>query len=466
MSERQVFDVIVIGAGPGGYSAAIRLVQLGKRVALVEKKAMGGTCLNVGCIPTKTLLSSATALHQIKKAEEFGISVGEVKVHYEKWKARKDQIVGKIRQSLEGLIKINGITTFRGEASFEGPQEVKVQGEDNVYLKAEHVLLATGSCPTEIPAFPFDGKRILSSTNLLEITELPRTLCIVGGGYIGCEFASLFAEVGVKVTILEAMPSILALQGTKIAQFMTKSFTKRGVEIKTNVKVTGMENTGDQVEVALEDGTKLSYDLALVSVGRRPYVKGLYIEKAGLQVNEKGFLDVNTKMQTEVPGIYAIGDVTGKAMLAHVAAHQGMVAAANIAGHTEEMRYHAVPAVIFTEPEIATVGLTLDQVQEQGLEVAIGTFPFQASAKAHASIATEGYTEVLTHPKTGEILGATVIGHEAANLIAEMALAMENELTVDSIIQTIHAHPTIAEGWLEAALYAMDRPINFPPRKK
>lgn len=466
MSERKKFDVVVIGSGPGGYVAANKAAQLGKSVAVIEKDALGGCCLNVGCIPTKTLIANATVFHQLKRAADFGIATGPISFHYEKMKSRKDQVVQKLRSGVEGLLKSNKVTIIRGTAQFESPHLLKVMGQDNLYVEGEKIIIATGSIPFDVKAFPCDHKRILNSTSILELTEVPKSLAIIGGGYIGCEFASLFAELGVKVTILEAMPTILAAQGATVAQFMTKSFTSKGVTIKANVAVQSIENQGNQVHIKLNDGSSLDADLALVSVGRKVYTEGLMIEKAGMKTTEKGFIATNDKMETEVPGIYAIGDVTGKWMLAHVASHQGIVAASNAAGHDAKMHYESVPAVVFTSPEIATVGMTLEQAQQAGYDVTVGMFPFMALGKALASMETEGFSQVVVDKKTGQILGAVCIGHEASNLIAEMALAIQNELTVESVLDTIHAHPTVAESWHEAVAIAKETPINFPPKVK
>ena len=456
----------MIGSGPGGYTAAIRAAQLGKSVALIEKGLLGGTCLNVGCIPSKALLANAAVLHQVKRAAEFGISTGPISFHYDKMKARKDGVVAKIRSGLEGLLKSNKITVLRGYAQFESPRELKVIGQDNLFVEADQIIIATGSTPLDVRAFPCDHKRILNSTSILEVTEVPKTLAIVGGGYIGCEFASLFAELGTKVTILEALPSILTPQGREISQFMTKAFTNKGINIQTNVMVKSIENKGSHALISLADGTTLDAELCLVSVGRKIFTDGLHLEKAGLKLAEKGFLETNDRMETAVKGIYAIGDVTGKWMLAHVASHQGIVAASNAAGHADHMHYEAVPAVVFTSPEIATVGITLEAAISAGYNAVAGTFPFMALGKAQAAIDTEGFSQIISDKKTGQILGAIAIGHEASNLIAEMALAIQNELTLESVIGTIHAHPTLAESWLEAALMAADRPINFPPKVK
>lgn len=466
MTETKKYDIAIIGAGPGGYVAAIKAAQLGRSVALIDKGHLGGCCLNVGCIPTKTLLSNASVLQTIRHAKQFGISIGSISFDYAQMKGRKDQIVSKIRASLENLIKSNQITIYRGHAQFESSDRLKVIGTDNLFIQANQIIIATGSIPQEIKAFPCDHQRILNSTSILEITTLPQSLAIIGGGYIGCEFASLFAELGVKITILEALPTILSAQGQQIAQFMTQSFQKRGIEIRTNVTVQHIENRQSHVTVTLQDGQALDADLALIAVGRKIFTDGLELAKAGLSLNARGALETNHRMQTAVPGIYAIGDVTGQWMLAHVASHQGMVAALNAAGHEAEMHYGAVPAVVFTSPEIATVGMTLDQAIAAGYSATAAFFPFQALGKAIASIETEGFSQIISDRPTGQILGAQIIGHGASNLIAEMALAIQNELTLESILDTIHAHPTIAESWLEAAAIAKETPIHFPPRTK
>ena len=435
-------------------------------MALVEKGLLGGTCLNVGCIPTKTLLSSASLLHQVKRASEFGIQTGPISVAYDKMKARKDSVVAKIRTGLEGLLKSNKITIYRGNAQFESPHELKVMGEDNIRLSSEKVIIATGSIPVDVKAFPCDHKRILNSTSILELTEIPKHLVIVGGGYIGCEFASLFAELGSRVTILEALPSILAAQGPSVADFMTKTFTAKGIEIRTGVMVKNIENKKSHVQITLSDGTSLDADFALVSIGRKVYTENLCLEKAGVKLTDKGFINVDEHMETEVKGLFAIGDVTGKWMLAHVASHQGIIAAMNACGEETKAHYEAVPAVVFTSPEIAMVGLSAEQAAAQGIPVAQAKFPFQAIGKAQASGDTEGFAQIVANKKTGQILGATVIGHEASNLIAEMALAIQNELTLESVLQTIHAHPTLAEVWHEAAAMALEMPIHLPPKRK
>lgn len=464
MTEKRIFDVVVIGSGPGGYVAAIKASQLGKKVALIEKGLLGGTCLNVGCIPTKTLISNAQMMDKIRHAADFGIATGPISFDFSKMKQRKDGVVEKIRKGLEGLIQSNAITVFRGAAEFTSPHELKVKGQDNLIVGAEKIIIATGSDPLDIPAFPCDHKQVFNSTSILEMTDLPKTLVVIGGGYIGCEFASLYAQFGVKVIILEALPAIVSLQGKTVSDVLTAAFKKQGIEIQTNVFVEGIDKMASGVSVRIKDKPPVACDRVLVSIGRKMVSQGLGCEKAGIEVTEKGMIPVNEKMETNVPGIYAIGDVTGKFMLAHVASHQGIVAAANACGQEAVMHYEAVPAVIFTMPEIAMVGMTLEQAQSAGYEAKTGKFPFQALGKAVAAMETDGFAEVIVDAKTGQFLGAQVVGHEASNLIAEMALAIANELTIDCLADTIHAHPTVAEAWLEAALMANDTPINFPPK--
>lgn len=466
MSDEKKFDIAIIGAGPGGYVAAIKAAQLGKSVALIEKESLGGTCLNVGCIPTKTLIASASVLAQVKKAADFGIQVGPVTIAYDKMKKRKDTVVAGIKAGLTSLLKANKITIFQGSAQFESAHDLKIIGQDNIRLAAEKIIIATGSVPIDVKAFPCDHKRILNSTSILELTELPKSLCIVGGGYIGCEFASLFAELGVHVTIIEALPSILAAQGATVAQFMTAAFTTKGIDIRTGVMVKTIITQGKKTLITFSDGTTMEADMTLVSIGRKPYTDGLMLEKAGLKTTDRGFLDVNNKMETEVRGIYAIGDVTGKAMLAHVASHQGTTAAMNACGFSSSVHYEAVPAVIFTAPEVATVGMTLEEATNKGLSPVVGTFPFQAIGKAQTSGDNKGFSQILADKKTGQILGCTIIGHDAANLIAEMALAIQNELTLECVLETIHAHPTMAEIWHETAAMTLGTPIHLPPKKK
>jgi dihydrolipoamide dehydrogenase len=463
--ELKKFDVVVLGGGPGGYPAAIRAAQSGKSVALIEAKELGGTCLNRGCIPSKTLIAGAEILQRIQDAEEFGILVGNISFDYSKMVQKKDQVVGNVRKGLEGVIASNKITLFRGFGKFTGPRTIKVIGQDNALVHGEKIIIATGSEPRNMPAFPFDYKKIHDSTSLLEMEQLPKKIVIVGGGVIGCEFASLFALLGVDVTILEMMPNILPMESTGVSGALAKAFQKKGVKIETSAAVQTIEHTAHGVKVILAGGRSIEADIAVVAVGRTLNTTGIGLEKVGIAVQDNGMIPVNNKMETNVPGIYAIGDIASKWWLAHVATHQGLVAAANAVGEDAHMNYNAVPSVIFTHPEIGTVGLSLEQAIEQGYQATIGAFPFQALGKSQATYQTEGFAQIVIDKKTGQILGAQVVGHEASSLVAEMAVAVGNELTVESITETIHAHPTIAEAWLEAALVAHDTPLHLPPKR-
>lgn len=471
MSQRN-FDVVVLGAGPGGYVAAIRAAQDGKlKVALVEADFAGGTCLNRGCIPTKALIGSAHALDKVKHAKDFGIDVSSFSINFAQMAKRKDSVVSGIRKGLEGLIAANQITVIKGKGSFLSKTEMKIAGDAPETITFKHAIIATGSKPLSIRAFECDHKRILDSTSILALTELPKSLIVVGGGYIGCEFASLYAELGVKVTILEALPKIIQNVGDTASEVLTKAFSKAAIDIKCGVRVLSIEHTKTGVKATIEDiATKATQtvesELALVSVGRKLCTEEIGLEKLGLATSPQGAISVNAQMQTAVPNIYAIGDVTAKSMLAHVASHQGCVAADHILGRHVKMHYEAIPAVVFTKPEIASVGLTLEAALKAGHKAVEGKFPFSALGKSQASGETEGFSQVIIEEKTGQILGALVIGHEASILIAEMALAMHNELCIDEVTATVHAHPTAAEGWLEAGLLATGMPLHYPPVKR
>lgn len=461
----QKFDVVVIGAGVGGYPSAIKAAQLGKSTAIIEPNELGGTCLNRGCIPSKALIATAELLERIEHAGDYGINVGNISYDYSKMVDRKDKVVAQVRKGLEGLIRSNKITHIKGYGRLSGPREVRVTGEENVVIKADKIIIATGSEPKNIPAFPCDNVKILDSTALLDLRKLPKKIAIIGGGVIGCEFASLFHAFKVDVTIIEMLPSIIPMEARSVADELTKIFTRKGIKIHTNAMVQKIEDVPNGIKVHIAGMDPIDADIALVAVGRSLNTRNIGLENLGILVHDNGIVAVDEHMQTTVEGIYAVGDIASKWWLAHVASHQGLVAARHAAGEKDAvMHYNSVPSVIFTTPEIGTVGLSLEDAIKQGYQATVGAFPFTALGKSQATNQTEGFAQIVTDKRTGQVLGAQIIGHEASALIAEMGIVIANELTVESIIETIHAHPTIAEAWLEAALVANNSPLHLPPR--
>lgn len=466
MEENQ-FDVIVIGSGPGGYPAAIKASQLGKKVALIEKGDLGGTCLNRGCIPSKALIAGAEVYDKIKKASDFGIQVDNCTFDYGKMIERKESVVLKMRKGIEGLIQANKITFFKGFGSFVSPHEVQVDGDKKIVLKADKIIIATGSESRNIPAFACDHEKILDSTDILNRKALPKSIAIVGGGVIGCEFASLFNTLGVKVTIIELLPSILPMEAPILSSTLSKAFQKKGIDLLVNTAVQTIEKTDNGIKVILPEGKSVEAEVALVAVGRVMNTSQIQLEKSGVKDDGKGNIVVNEKMQTNVPHIYAIGDIASKWWLAHVATHQGLVAATNACTDTEvHMHYNAIPNVIFTHPEIASCGLSLEEAKKQGIDASLGAFPFLALGKSQATLEADGFAQIIKDNKTNQIIGAQVVGYEASALIAEMAVAIANELTLECISETIHAHPTISEVWMEAALIGLETPLHLPPKRR
>lgn len=461
------FDCVVIGAGPGGYVAAITAAQAGLKTALIEEREAGGTCLNRGCIPSKALLSAAEIVNQIRHANQFGIHVDNFSIDYPAMVQRKDSVVRSIRDGLNGLIRSNKITVFSGRGSLISSTEVKVLGETPSVIKARSIILATGSEPRAFPGIPFSpsSPRILCSTGVLNLKELPQKLAIIGGGVIGCEFASLFHTLGSKVTVIEASQQILALNNPDISKTMLDKFSRQGLSFILGASVSDIQDLGDRVRITI-NGNDEEYDYVLVSIGRRLNTENIGLDKAGVICDERGVIPTDSTMRTNIPNIYAIGDITGQWQLAHVASHQGIVAARNIAGHRDEIDYSAVPSVIFTFPEVATVGLSPSVAQQQGIPVKITKFPFRAIGKAVAMGEADGFAAIISHETSQQILGAYVIGPHASSLISEITLAVRNELTLPCIYETIHAHPTLAEIWAESALLAVDTPLHMPPTKK
>lgn len=444
--------IVIIGAGPGGYVAAIRAAQLGARVTVVENQALGGVCLNWGCIPSKALLAVVELGDRVKKAEELGLRLqGAVSYDLARMVSRKNKVVEGLVRGIATLFKTWGIEHLDGTGELLDERTVRVVRRDgtDTRVQADAIILATGSSWPNLPLFPVDGRQIITSKEALDLTEIPAELVIIGGGVEGCEFASLYSGLGTRVTLIELMPRILPLEDEEVSTFMDRELKKRGVAVQTGTTVEKVERQNGTVRVVLKDGSSLTAEKLLVSIGRTLNSRGLGLEKVGVQVGPRGEILINNRLETNVPGIYAIGDVVGKAMLAHVASAQGKVAVENIMGHSREIRYEVVPAGIFTLPEIGRVGLTEQEARAQH-RLKIGRFRYMNLGKAHGTGETTGLFKVIADADSGAILGVHIVGAHAADLIHEAALAMQLGATASAVAQMIHAHPTLSEGMMEA----------------
>ncbi len=466
----QPFDVVIIGAGPGGYVAAIRAAQLGLRTALVEKQEVGGVCLNRGCIPTKAMLRSVQVLEDTRRGEEFGVLADNVRLDYSRVLSRRDQVVANLRRGVEFLLKSNGVQLVRGTAQLTARDRVEVRTNGaTTALEARNVVIATGSEPAMLPVPGASGPGIIDSDGALLLDRVPHSILVVGGGAVGTEWATIFSAFGAKVTIVEMMPTLLPLEDEDIGRILARSFSRRGIQVYTGSRLVGLSpgpNGGWQGTITTPDGREeqVSAEFVLVAVGRKPLTRGLNLEAAGVRTGPRGFIEVDNRLQTNVPGVYAIGDVTGKYLLAHVASHQGIVAVENIAGRSRSIDYKAIPSVTFTHPEVATVGLSEAKAREQGYEVKTGQFPFSALGRAHTYGDTEGMVKIVADAKYGEVLGVHIIGPSASDLIPEATLGLNLEVTLEDIAETVHAHPTFPEAVMEAAAAALGRPLHIPPR--
>ena len=459
------YDVIVIGSGPGGYVAAIRCAQLGLKTAIIEKySTFGGTCLNVGCIPSKALLDSTE--HYYNAAHTFsthGIEVEGLKVNLPQMIKRKNEVVEQTTGGITFLLKKNKISTYQGIGSFIDKNTIKISkqvGTDET-ITAKNIIIATGSKPTELPFIKNDGKRIITSTEALNLTEVPKHLILIGGGVIGLELGSVYARLGTKVTVLEFMDSIISTMDKGLGKELQKSLTKLGFEFLLSHKVTGAEVKGKEVVVSAENskGEKVTVngDYCLLAVGRVAYTDSLGLENIGIQVEERGKkITVNEHLETSVPGVYAIGDVVKGAMLAHKAEDEGTFVAEIIAGQKPHINYNLIPGVVYTWPEVASVGYTEEQLKEEGKKYKTGSFPFKASGRARASMDIEGFVKVLADAETDEILGVHMIGPRVADVIAEAVVAMEFRASAEDIARISHAHPTYTEAFREAAMGATE----------
>ncbi|HWW38320.1 dihydrolipoyl dehydrogenase [Pedobacter sp.] len=460
------YDVVVIGSGPGGYVGAIRCAQLGLKTAVIEKyKTFGGTCLNVGCIPSKALLDSSEHFHNA--AHTFGthgIDLKDLKVNMPQMIARKNDVVAQNTAGITYLFKKNKIDAFEGVGSFVDKNTIKITKADgsSENITAKNVIIASGSKPTALPFIKIDKKRIITSTEALNLTEVPKTMVVIGGGVIGLELGSVYARLGTKVSVVEFMPSIIGTMDAGLGKELQRVLKKSlGMEFYTNHKVTGATAKGKTVTVTADNAkgeqVKLEADYCIVAVGRVAYTAGLGLENIGIQTEERGNkIPVNEHLETSVPGVYAIGDVIKGAMLAHKAEDEGVYVAERLAGQKPHINYNLIPGVVYTWPEVASVGYTEEQLKEKGIQYKAGSFPFKASGRAKASMDTDGFVKVLADAKTDEILGVHMIGPRAADMIAEAVVAMEFRASAEDIARICHAHPTYTEALKEAAMAATD----------
>ena len=465
----ETYDVIVIGSGPGGYVAAIRSAQLGKRTALIEKYAtLGGTCLNVGCIPSKALLDSSEHYHQAK--EQFsthGIGVGALSIDFPQMISRKGDVVNQTTAGIDFLMKKNNIDVHHGMGAFVDSHTISVTPlkADAYNLAAKHVIIATGSKPNTLPFIDIDKKRIITSTEALSLAKLPKSLVVIGGGVIGLELGSVYARLGTEVTVIEYMDSLIASMDRSMGKELLRSLKKLGIKFHLKTGVKEVKAAGKSVTIKADNkkGDELTFkaEYCLVSVGRKPFTNGLNLEAAGITTDERGMIPVDQKLRTTQPHIYAIGDVIKGAMLAHKAEEEGVFVAEIINGEHPHIDYNLIPGVVYTWPEVASVGRTEEQLKAEGIKYKVGSFPFKASGRARASMDTDGLVKVLAHAESDEILGVHMIGPRAADMIAEAVVAMEFRASAEDISRMSHAHPTYTEALKEAALAATgDRALH------
>ena len=465
----KAFDLVVIGSGPGGYVAAIRAAQLGMKTALIEKyNTLGGTCLNVGCIPSKSLLDSShhyeDAIHHF---DTHGIEIpGEIRVNLKKMIDRKRQVVEQTTQGINFLMDKNKIEVFHGIGRFVDATHIEVVGDDTTTIEAKHTIIATGSKPASLPFISIDKERIITSTEALELQEIPKHLIVIGGGVIGLELGQVYRRLGAEVSVVEYADRIVPVMDKAVSRELQKVLKKQGVKFFTSHGVSAVERKNDTVTVTATDkkGNEVQFsgDYCLVSVGRKPYTEGLQLEATGVQLNERGQVVVNDHLQTSVSNIYAIGDVVRGAMLAHKAEEEGVMVAEILAGQQPHIDYNLIPNVIYTWPEVASVGKTEEELKEAGIAFKSGQFPMRALGRARASMDTDGFVKILADAQTDEVLGVHMVGARVADLIAEAVTAMEFRASAEDIARMSHSHPTYAEAVKEAALAATDsRPLHI-----
>lgn len=466
MTKKKV-DLIVIGAGPGGYVAAIRAAQLGMTVLCVDKrKTLGGTCLNVGCIPSKALLHFSQKYKEAQHLADFGINAGKVSLDLFHMMKRKEKVVKDLTQGIEFLFKKNKVTHIAGEATLRSSREVGVRiGKNEEIWEAQYILIATGSESASLPGSLIDEKKILSSTGALSLPQVPEKMVVVGGGYIGLEMGSVWQRLGTKVTVVEFMDRLVPMMDQEMGKALHNSLVKQGLEIKLSNALKSIKDNKTGVEVEIEslkgEKSKLEVDVVLMATGRKPMTEGLGLEKVGIELNEKGYIPVSSRYETSIPGIYAIGDVIPGPMLAHKAEEEGIAAVENMVGLAGHVNYQAIPSVIYTHPEVASVGKTEEELKGEKIDYKVGKFPFLANSRAKAIGETEGFVKILSDSISDKVLGIHIIGPEAGTLIGEAVLAMEFSASSEDIARTCHPHPTFSEALKEAALAVEGRAIHI-----
>ena len=466
MSDVQKFDLVVIGGGPAGYVGAIRGAQLGLKVACVESRGtLGGTCLNVGCIPSKALLQSSEAyIHARDEVADLGVITGKVGFDLAKMQSRKEGVVESMTKGIEGLFKKNKVTYFVGHGSFLDANTVKVKGKNDAILHGDRILIASGSEPIELPSAPFDEKYIVSSTGALALDKVPKKMVVVGGGVIGLELGSVWARLGSEVTIVEFMPSILATMDEDVVRAMKKATKKLGINVHASTKFESVERKGNNLKVVCSNGDgsfDLSCNILLVCVGRRANSQSLALGNAGVDVEPNGKIPVDGSFRTSVDHICAVGDVIDGPMLAHKAEEEAVAAVETMAGIPGHINYEAIPNVVYTWPEVASVGKTAQECKDLGLNIKIGKFPFSANGRAKANGYTEGFVKTIADKETDRLLGVHIVGPNASELIAEVAIAFEYKASAEDVARSVHAHPTLAEAIKESCLAVDKRTINM-----
>ncbi|WHX42117.1 dihydrolipoyl dehydrogenase [Mesobacillus sp. AQ2] len=457
-------DTLVIGAGPGGYVAAIRAAQLGQKVTIVEKAVLGGVCLNVGCIPSKALISAGHRYENAKHSEDMGVKAENVTLDFSKVQEFKTGVVKKLTGGVEGLLKGNKIDIVKGEAYFVDANTIRVMDENSAQTYTfKNAILATGSRPIEIPAFKF-SKRVLDSTGALNLQELPESIVVIGGGYIGTELGGAYASFGTKVTILEGADEILNGFEKQMSSLVKKNLKKKGAEVITKALAKGVEESETGVTVTYEvkgEEQKVEADYVFVMVGRKPNTDELGLEQVGIEMTDRGVIKIDKQCRTNVSNIYAIGDIVEGPPLAHKASYEGKIAAEAIAGHPSEIDYLAIPAVVFSDPELASVGYSEKEAKDAGIDIKAAKFPFAANGRALSLNQTDGFLKLITRKEDDIVIGAQIAGPNASDMIAELGLAIEAGMTAEDLAMTIHAHPTLGEITMEAAEVALGNPIHI-----